>query len=82
MPQKTLKKKMQQNKVKSAKNAKKNIRKAFPQEEKLNLKDPHLNAIKKGNFNITKVINKNIESFALAKAKIGLFFSPFFKIII
>ena len=70
MPQKLLPKKhkhkIQKNKIK------KNIRKAFPQQEKANLKDPHLNAIKRGNLDISKVINKNIESFALGKAKIGI----------
>jgi len=50
---------------------KRQIRKAFPKEEKANLKNPHLNAIKKGNLDISKVINKNIESFILDKAKIG-----------
>lgn len=67
MPQKPLKKNQKKSNIQ-----KKNIRKAAPHEEKANLKNDHLNAIKKGNLNMTKVINKNIESFILDKAKIGI----------
>lgn len=71
MPQKPLMKKLKAKKSKNPAKAQKNLRKVVPKEEKANLKDPHLNAIKKGNMSITKVINKNIESFVLNKAKIG-----------
>lgn len=67
MPQKPLKK------SKSHKSPKKmkNFRKSTPKIETANLKNAHLNAIKKGNLTMTKVINKNIESHVLEKAKIG-----------
>ena len=76
MPQKQPSKKSHKPlKPKRKQNYTKNIRKVVPKEEKANLKNLHLNALKKGDMSITKVINKNIESVILAKAKIGLFFA-------
>lgn len=78
MPQKQLHKKSHKPlKSKKKQNLTKNIRKVVPKEEKANLKNLHLNALKKGDMSITKVINKNIESVILAKAKIGLIFAIF-----
>lgn len=64
MPQKTLKKKASNNKVKP------HIRKGQP-EKKKNLKSLHLNAIKKGKEKILKIVNKTMEETVLEKAKIG-----------
>lgn len=77
MPQKRLNKKIKKHNSQNRIGPKKNIRKAMPQREKTLIKNPHLNVLKKGYDNITKVINKNIESFALEKAKIGYNFLLF-----
>ena len=78
MPQKQRSKKSHKPlKPKRKQNFTKNIRKVVPKEEKANLKNLHLNALKKGDMSITKVINKNIETVILAKAKIGFIFVIF-----